>query len=191
MFTIANTEGQLLDIGFGKKIRPSCLRNIQQHMIDRQTTVITAHSELEQYHFHIMAPWSYKDSNKNILFTSYGLDDIMRLLEVGQAEQHQLILTNNDDPNLIEITAAGGRDAIQKSRPIRLTDSDVSRIAYSQWVEGTEWILRDIYDEHLLPDYRIRLWRPLIGAWVIMLTLIGLSLIFIRKAELSPLPLDT
>jgi hypothetical protein len=190
-FTIANSEGQLLDIGFGEKIGPGCLNNIRQHMIDRHTTVIAAHSEFEEYHFDIMAPWSFKDIDKNILFTSYSLDEITRLLEVGQAEQHQLILTNNDDPNLIEITAAGGRDTIQKSRPIRLTDSDVSRIAYSQWVEGTDWVLRDIYDEQLLPDYRLRLWRPLIGAWVIVLLLTGLSLFFIRKAELSPPPLDT
>jgi hypothetical protein len=160
-------------------------------MIDRHTTVIAAHSDFEEYHFDIMTPWSFNDINKHILFTNYSFDKITRLLEVGQAKQHSLILTNNDDPNLIEITAAGGRDIIQQSRPIRLTDSDVSRIAHSKWIEGTEWVLRDIYDEQLLPDYRLRLWRPLIGAWVIVLLLIGLSLFFIRKAELSPPPVDT
>jgi hypothetical protein len=190
-FTIANSDGQLLEFGFGKKIGPSCLRNIRQHMIDRHTTVIAAHSDFEEYHFDIMTPWSFNDINKHILFTNYSFDKITRLLEVGQAKQHSLILTNNDDPNLIEITAAGGRDIIQQSRPIRLTDSDVSRIAHSKWIEGTEWVLRDIYDEQLLPDYRLRLWRPLIGAWVIVLLLIGLSLFFIRKAELSPPPVDT
>ena len=89
-------------------------------MIDRHTTVIAAHSDFEEYHFDIMTPWSFNDINKHILFTNYSLDEITRLLEVGQAKQHSLILTNNDDPNLIEITAASSRDIIQQSRPFKV-----------------------------------------------------------------------
>ena len=184
-FTLANTEGQLLYDDLGEKVGPLCLRNIQQNITGEHVETIVVHPGPGEYHFDIMVPWVHEGVTRGIFFKSYRLDIIARLLEVGQATQHSLILTKQDDPGLIEITAVGGRDVVQRKRSDRFTESDVGRIAYSQRVEGTGWVLNDLYDENLMSDYQLRLWRPLIGAWIVVLFLTVVSLYFIRKSELG------
>jgi len=184
-FSLADFKGELLYDDFGENVGPLCRRNIQQHTKDEHEASIVVHPGPGEYHFDIMVPWPYEGSKRGVFFKSMRLDTIARLLEVGQPKQHSLILTKYDDPELIEITAIGGRDVVERYRSTRLTKSDVGRIAYSQRVEGTDWILNDIYDENLMSDYRLRLWRPLVGAWIVVLLLTGVSLYFIRQSELS------
>jgi len=186
-FTIADNNGKLLYGDLGNNLGAQCLENIQQSAkIDRPVRIVV-HPGPAEHHFDVTVPWFYQGVKQGVFFTSYRLREIARLLEVGQADRHRLILTNNDDPTLIEVTASGSRDALQEAGSIRLTESDISRIAYSKWVEGTNWVLRDLYDERLIPDYRLRLWRPLIGAWIVVLFLTGMSFYFIRKAGLASL----
>jgi len=175
----------LLYDDLGKNIGALCLRNIREKSRGDKSAAIVVHPGPGEYHFDIMVPWEYQGVERGVFFTSYRLDIIARLLEVGQTEQHKLIITKNNDPELIEVTADGGRDSIRKSREIRLTESDIKRIAYSQWLEGTDWVLRDMYDENLMSDYQLRLWRPLIGAWIVVLLLVGVSLYFIRQSEVE------
>jgi diguanylate cyclase (GGDEF)-like protein/PAS domain S-box-containing protein len=182
-FTITDTEGQLHIDDFGEKLGPLCLRNIQNSLSGDHHGSVMVHPGPDEYHFDIMVPWSYQGTRRGVFFISYRLDMVARLLEVGQAEQHNLILTRSDEPGLIEITAHGGRDIIQRTRPVHLSPAELERVVYSSPVKDTHWLLNDIYDENLMSDYQLRLWKPLIGAWVIVLLLTSLSLFFIRKSE--------
>lgn len=182
-FTITNTEGEVLINDFGETIGPLCMVNIQDSMSGDHKDHIMVHPGPGLYHIDIMVPWSYQGEQQGVFFISFRLDIIARLLEVGQTTQHQLVLTRTDKPDLIEVTAEGGRDTIQRTRPVNLSADELQRVLFSKPVEGTRWQLLDIHDENLLSDYQLRLWRPLIGAWIVILVLISLSLILIRKSE--------
>jgi diguanylate cyclase (GGDEF)-like protein/PAS domain S-box-containing protein len=182
-FTISDREGNLIYDDFGETIGPLCRRNIQQALEARNKSSVVVHPGPGEYHIDIMVPWKYENVQQGIFFQSYRLDVVSRLLQFAQPAQHWLVLTRHDDPQLIEITSQGGRDVVQRSRSNRLTDSEMSRIAYQQRVEGTEWLLSDIYDEGLLDSYRQRLWRPLIGAWATVLLLSMMSLFIINREE--------
>lgn len=182
-FTISNVKGDLLYDDFGETIGPVCQRNIQQQLEPGHESSIVVHPGPGEYHFDIMVPWSYEGVEQGVFFMSYKLNVIARLLNFAQPKQHSLILTKLDDPQLIEITAEGGRDMVQRRRSNRLSSEEMSRIAYQQEVEGTQWLLNDIYDKNLFADYRARLWRPLIGAWVTILVLSLLSLYIIHREE--------
>ena len=182
-FTISNTKGDLLYDDFGETIGPLCQRNIQQQLEPGHKTSIIVHPGPGDYHFDIMVPWSYRDVQQGVFFMSYKLHVISRLLKFAQPKQHSLVLTKIDDPQLIEVTAEGGRDVVQRSRSNRLSSEELSRIGYQQRVEGTEWLLNDIYDKRLFSDYRARLWRPLVGAWITVLILSLVMLYIIHREE--------
>lgn len=182
-FTVTNSRGQLLYDDFGEKIGQLCIRNIRDNFEDEHKHSIVVHPGPREYHIDIMVPWSYNGQKQGVFFKSYKLDHLARILKVSQPADHSLMIVKTTDPDLIEISALGGRDIIEQSRSIRLSDSEKANIIFSQPIEGTEWTMIGIIDPNAEAIYRTRFMRPIIAAWVVLLLLTLVALYTIRKEE--------
>jgi len=185
-FTLTDSEGKPFYSDFRETINEQYDDNIKQLASESpggHDGTIMVHPSPGEHHFDIIVPWHYQGSERGVFFISFRLDVLSRLLKLGQAHQHSLLLMHQENPDLIEVTADGGRDVLQTYRTDRLSVSELARILYSQKLEDTQWTLVDLHDENLLSDDRLRLFRPLIVAWVVILILSALSWLSIRDYE--------
>jgi|GEM_PF-2729332 len=187
-FTVTDNKGNPYYSDMGETIGEQCDDTIEEvltgyNVHDIYSGSIVVHPGPSEYHFDIVVPWSYQNVERGAFFISFRLHMLARILQLGQPHLHNLILAHNKDPELIEITAEGGRDIIQKYRPNRLTEPETGRILYSQKLQDTQWTLIDVHDEDLMSDYRSRLLMPLGVAWIVILILSTLSWLSIRSSE--------
>lgn len=155
-FTVADAFGTPLAVDFDGLVGDICRQDIQGFAHDPTVEHVFVHPHPLGYHFDIMANRAVQ-AGDGVFFVSFLLEDISRLLKNGQLPGHQLILTHQDSPDLIEVTADGGRNQLQ--REYRLSVAEQARIGAQRLVPGSRWRLIDIYPPGLLNDRERELWR--------------------------------
>lgn len=143
-YTVTSDKGELFVEDFEGHVGQVCKNDIIKFAGDEHKKEVYVHPNPLGYHFDIMAKW--RDPNNKsltgVFFVSFLLDDISRLLKNGELPGHKLILTKQDDPDLIEVTAQGGRNEL--SRDTHLNPDELSRVGYKKDVPGSFWTLSDL-----------------------------------------------
>ena len=151
-FTIANADGNVIYDDLGDRIGPACRKDIRAFAAGRHETMAHIHPGPTEHHFDIMLPWRYNGGKVGVFFASFKPSMIARLLQNSEIRGHRLMLLRDDTTNLIEISAAGGREDMK--RPIHLGADEVNRVLHSSPVHGTRWRLVDLPSESLFTSYR-------------------------------------
>lgn len=182
-FSLADLDGEPFREDFGETIGELCLSNIRDMGRAGHPQSLVVHPGPGAYHFDIMAPWSYRGSPMGIFFKSYRLSILSNLLRLGKAESQRLMLVRQSEPDLIEVTELGGRDAIADGRSIRLSTQEMQLIGASELIRNSDWKLVTLYDENLFQGHHREFLFPAMASWL-ALSLLGLiALILINKEE--------
>jgi len=163
-FTLADSNGNVIYDDFGERIGALCRQDIQAFTHGGNSDNLHLHPGPGVYHFDVMQPWPVDDGSRRVFFASYRPNVVARLLQQGQVVGHRLILVRRDRPRLIEVTASGARDTLQ--RPIRLDDGEwrqQEKLGASLAVAQTNWQLLDLPDPTLFAQARRTGWLRGLG----------------------------
>lgn len=147
-FNIANTEGDLFIDDFDGKIGELCKRDLQAFS-QSNVQLPRIHPNYIGYHFDVLAPFG---EHEGILFISFHADVLGDILKSSQTLGHQLMLVHADSSHLIEVTAIGPRNNLDRD-DYRLNDDEKQRILYSAAVPGTGWHAIDLHETDLFSQF--------------------------------------
>lgn len=142
--TLANEQAELMLEDFEGFVGPVCQNDIKAFIKDAHKPHVYVHPNNEGYHFDIMSLWG---ADNKVLFISFKLEDITRLLKASELPDHQLFLVKQGVPDLIEVSNEGGRTTL--SRDIKLSSDELARIGQTRAVEDTLWNIIDLPAAHL------------------------------------------
>lgn len=185
-FTITDASGAVMLENIEGLVGDVCQQDIQKFSSGQHTgggkriNQLRIHPQPFNYHFDIMSHWGTAD-NQGTFFVSFRPDQLVDLLSQREFPGFQLMLIKRDDNNLIEITAAGTRDQLQ--RDIHLTEQEAQRIEYSTALPGTWWTLVVLARENLFSDYRRTIrWQSLF-VFLVLLVTTGLMMTMVNRQE--------
>ena len=193
-FTITDVQGHPLLEDVESLVGDLCRQDLQ-HYSQRVVSLGTAyrnptwlHPLPGNYHFDVMAHWQGAIGALNrggVFFVSFRPDLLVRVLKRHALPGYQLLLVKDDDRSLIEMSAAGSRDELE--REIHLTAAEQQRIEMSRAIDGTAWRLMLLPDADLQGNFQRRIWlqaAAVMGlALVLTLLLLGWSAWHHRKGN--------
>ncbi len=182
-FTITNASGtplvQDLDTLIGDVCQLDIARFVRAAARERQPegNRVFIHPQPGNYHYDLMARWR-SGNRAGVFFVSFRPDDLTRLLANYQLPGHELMLIKESDPGLIELTAKGTRDRLE--RDLRLSPSERRSLLLGKSIPGTDWRVIDLPDVGFTRAYKHRLWveAGLIFALVLIASLVMLAMIW-------------
>ncbi|MCB1735404.1 MAG: response regulator [Gammaproteobacteria bacterium] len=138
---VADEKGEPLMLDMSGAIGELCRRNIRSFVVEQHHHEVRIHPAPDAYHFDVMVNWevdpSLKAPNSGVLFVSFKVDTLARILNHAAPPRHRLFLTLLTDPGLIEVSEDGTRDNLQ--RDIRLSADELARISATAPVKDTLW----------------------------------------------------
>lgn len=155
-FTLTDENGNVLWPDFENRVDETCQQDIHtfiDHAFQEQGYI---HPNPQGYHFDIMVPWGNKEAPQGVFLLGLHPDLLARVLRRIQLPEHELQLLRRDRPGLIEITAQGSRDLLQ--REYFLDDAELARIIYTLQILDTRWNLVDLPQPDLFRNEAIRNW---------------------------------
>lgn len=148
-FTLTTVDGTPLLQDFEGYVGDLCLEDVR-HYAGTGTYSTRVHPNAFVYHYDIMSRWG---RDEGILLISFPASEIASLLRASQATGHELIVRMPDAQNLIEITAAGARDAVPKD-DYRMPAETLARTLVERPIEHSRWVLSDGFSAEFRMDYR-------------------------------------
>jgi PAS domain S-box-containing protein len=181
-YTLADPSGSHLHHDdFGERIGDLCRRDIMQFQNADYHHDAYIHPGPGKYHIDVMVPIKGAKQNvEAIFFVSFLPDTIAALLFDSESPGHHLYLVRSDQPDLIEISAAGARS--ETGRDIHLTDAELRRVAETRAVSGSRWLLVDVPAGEMFAAERARLWRNGALALTAVATIAGFSLLLLARS---------
>jgi PAS domain S-box-containing protein len=181
-FTLANSAGDDLLDPFSERVRDQCRADIRQYVGDGYRHNIHIHPNPYGYHFDIMVPWESDAQQQGVFFVSFRPVMLSRLLANSQVSGHQLflILSQDNEQGLIEVSAKGSRDSL--NRNWNLSPQEVASIEYAKKVPDTRWQLVDIPMPKLYLEQRLRTWIQVFSLFMIFLGT-GLVMLYLIRRE--------
>lgn len=179
--TLTDRSGAPLRPDFDNLVGEICIQDIQTFLADHHTSQGVIHPNPLGYHFDMMVPWGSRNDPEGIFFLSFRNQHLVDILKRMQTPRHSLLLLNHDKPDLIEISALGSRDALD--REFTLSPDEQQRIIYSVPVKGTGWDLVDITDDTLFSADTARNWVYAFGVFVVFVAVGVIMLRQIRRNE--------
>ena len=144
-FTLQDASGRFVPDDFEEFVGPICRADIGKF---RDSHLHSAgkgrryqpfiHPQPDAYHFDTMAFWKTKAGEDAILFVSFHPTLLAQILASFELPGHDIILVRNDQRDLIEVTAKGAREHLE--REIRLTQAELGRVAISIPVPNSRWV---------------------------------------------------
>ena len=184
-FMITKTNGKpLLKRGAGL-VGKACRTDINLFSQGTQKNTIYVHPspKTSRKHYDVMEAMVNESGDSSVLFVSFFLDDIFRLIEHGAVENHHLFLVKHGKPSVIEATTPGAIELFrQYGHNIEQTPSvkrsefrykwpdSLNKIAAAnQPVVGTHWTLVDVVEPELESNYIKRLLYQALGIFFLFL----------------------
>jgi signal transduction histidine kinase len=133
------------------------------------------------YHFDIMVPWGDVNKPYGVFFLSFHPAMLSRVLQRLQPPGHKLMLVNKTRPGLIEVTAEGARDSLQ--REFFLDKAEQDRIIATGPIADSRWELIDLPDEQLLYHDTVRNWAYAIVVFSVFAGITLLLFYQLRRKE--------
>jgi signal transduction histidine kinase len=113
------------------------------------------HPNPTAYHFDIMGNLMV-NGNRNILLVSFQANVLTSLLAYAQSPDHTLMLVVPGTHQLIEMTAQGARNQLERSS-YTMTDKEQSHVLSRKVVPGTSWEVVDLANPDLFPSFKKQL----------------------------------
>ncbi len=180
-FTLSNDQGELFYDDLGERIGETCRSDLRA-FATRETQADTyIHPGPERHHFDVMQYLEYETGESGVFFVSFESDPLTTLLRNSQVAGHRLFLVRADIPDLIEISAEGGREEME--RDIRLEPAELKRIAHQQAVEQTRWNLVDLPAPDLFRSHLRRNIEQSVILFVGLLLLSMVSVLLLKREE--------
>lgn len=181
--TLADIAGNVLRPDFENRVEEICRQDILTFIRQdfREQGVI--HPNPEGYHFDIMVPWGDTDTPHGVFFLSFHPNMIARILQRLQSPGHSLLLLNRDKAGLIEITAEGTRDELERN--FFLDAGETARLGAPLPVAGSRWDLVDLPAAQLLSREALRNWSYAVIEFFVFAGVTLLMWYQIRRKERS------
>jgi len=180
-FTIADASGAPLLDDFEGNVGEVCRMDIRNFSQEPHPQELFIHPNPLQYHFDIMTPVALAGDRPGVFFVSFRPDVLGHLLKNSELPDHRLLLLHADDVGLIEITAEGARDKIE--REIHLSDKEIESIYMQVDVPGSLWELVYLPDTEMFKSVRRQMLNFAILEFLAILVFSGFMLSMIRRGE--------
>jgi PAS domain S-box-containing protein len=180
-FTIADASGAPLLDDFEGNVGEVCRTDIRNFSHSKHPQELFIHPNPLQYHFDIMTPVKLAGNKPGVFFVSFKPDVLGQLLKNSELPDHQLLLLHSDDVGLIEITAEGARDDIE--REIHLSEQETESIDIQFDVPGSLWELVYLPDTELFKSVRRQMLLYAELEYLVILLFSVVMLAFIRREE--------
>ncbi len=151
-YALTRHSGELVLDRFEKDIGAICQSDLKHFSgglkvnLNEDFNPVYIHPQPGNYHFDVMSGW--KGYNQNGIFlVSFPANILARMLKSYQIPGHQLMLVNRDKRQLIEITADGSRDKLD--RDLNLNAKEQKQLKAATTIEGSRWLLIDIIDPQM------------------------------------------
>jgi signal transduction histidine kinase len=154
--TLTDVSGNVLVPDFDNQVDEICRQDIHTFIGADYRQQGYIHPNPLGYHFDIMVPWGSQKKPQGVFFLSFHPGLLARTLQRMQLPGHELLLLRKDQPGLIEITAEGSRDLLQ--REFFLDPDELARLSYTLNISGTRWDLVDLPAPNLFRDEAARNW---------------------------------
>lgn len=180
-FTITDYEGGTYIDDFDGQLNMLC----QVDILDFALNDINSprlHPHPFMYHFDIMARMADTTTN-HILFVSFSADLLGDLLSNVQPANYELMLILPGEKPLIEITANGPRNSLDRE-DFHLTPEEVNRIVSVHRVQGTQWDIAALYRSGLFSNFQRQLVLQSLMIFVPFLVFAIIMLYLYRRAEI-------
>ena len=179
-FTIADYEGRPYIDDFDGEMNMLCRADIVEFALnDLDSPRLHPHPFL--YHFDIMTRMADTATN-HILFVSFSAEILGDLLDNVQPANFELMLILPEEFPLIEITAKGPRNQLERDN-FHLTPEEINRIVSSHRVQGTQWEIAALYKSDLFSNFQRQLIQQSLMIFVPFLIFATIMLYLYRRAE--------
>lgn len=182
-FTIADASGVPLLDDFEGNVGEVCRTDIRGFSESGHPQELFIHPNPLQYHFDIMTPVKLGENKSGVFFVSFKPDVLGHLLKHSELPGHQLILLHGNDVGLIEITAEGARDSIE--REIHLSKQEIESIYMQVDVPGSLWELVYLPDTKRFESVWLKLRNYASLEYFVIVLFSVVMLAFIRREELK------
>lgn len=188
-FSITGPDGVPLFEDFDGLVGPTCqaaMRTFAQTMeFGRQAyEVPPIHPVPGAYHFDLIAPWQLDDGRYGVFFVSMSPQRMAELLTAAEKSSGmRYLLVNRASPDLIEVAAAGARDALGEA--IRVAPEDVAPEHFAVDLSGTHWQLLVLPDGAELEAAVDQVYAKVAALIGVLLLVSGALLYLIRRSEES------
>lgn len=186
-FTVTGSDGVPLFEDFDGLVGDACLTSLQAYAtsLDRgeaPTPVPPIHPVPDAYHFDLITRLYIPVAPGGLFFVSIHPTGIAELIQAAeQASGMKMLLVKRSDPTLIEITANGGRDLLQ--REVRLDPATWEYLHFSTDIPGTHWRLVAMPNLGELGAAVDAVYRKVVLLIAALLLISGALLWMIRRAE--------
>ncbi len=182
-FTVTDDTGGVLVEDLPNLVQEVCQADIKNFINSGHKQGVYIHPTPDGYHFDIMVPLKAAGMDTpGVFFISFLPKMFVRVLANSQAPGHELmLLLQRDNKSLIEVTANGVRDVLERS--YFLDPQELARIAYAVNVPYTLWRLVDLPLPNLLVNQKRWIWTQAITLFLVFLAASLLLLFFIKREE--------
>ena len=180
-FTVADASGRTFFDDFDGVIGEVCRKDISAFAETDHPRKLVIHPNPEHYHFDIMAPVQLQKGVSGVFFVSFKSSMLSQLLANSELHGHQILLVNNEQEGLIEVSARGSRDKM--NRDPMLSETELSAIDIRYPVPGSLWTVVYLTDAALYANKLDRLRRDAFQYFVIVLLMSLALLAVIRHKE--------
>jgi diguanylate cyclase (GGDEF)-like protein len=180
-FTITDNQGVPLFDDFEGYVGDMCILDTQSFSKTKRYSA-RIHPNSYKYHYDVIAESTNEETNPYFLMVTFEPDDLANILKVAQYPGHELMLITDTDPQLLEVTALGGRNKTPRDN-YRLTPDELSKILASHSINLSSWIIADFLQPKFLTEYR-KSTMVYLGSFLLMFGLvIATSFKLLRKEE--------
>ena len=138
---------------------------------------IYIHPQPFHYHYDIMMPWQF-GSVQSVFFVSFEADSLAKVLKRDQVPGYSLYILRTDETSLIEVSANGVRDVLE--RDIHLSKQEQDSIGYRFKIAGTLWEVVAIADPIVFATFINTMYLESFTVFAVV-GLVGLILVIIYR----------
>ena len=179
--TLTDVTGNVLVPHFDEHVGEVCQQDIHTFIGEDYRQQGYIHPNPLGYHLDIMVPWGSPEIPQGVFFLSFHPDLLARTLQRMQLPGHELLLLRKDKPGLIEITAGGSRNILQ--REFFLDPDELARLSHTLQITGTRWDLVDLPAPNLFRDEAARNWSYAALVFTGFASIVFLMLHQLRRKE--------
>lgn len=172
--TIATITGVPLIDDFDGFVDAVCIEDMRRYLRSNLQRV-RIHPNPHEYHYDTITRFSHNDT-EYLFLASFRPDELAHILRIAKPLLHQLMLVQQGDKPLIELTGDGSRNKMPYRSDFHLEPHELQRALSSRAVQSTEWNVVDFLEERVVDAFRNQVLRH--GA--ITFALVALILLIMR-----------
>lgn len=152
-FNIMTSTGDFLVGDFNGDIGELDQKDLKYY-IENRTQRIRLHSNRNIDHYDLI---SKQSNNGYIFFISFDTNELIKTLNSTQPKNHNLLLVNKEDNNLIEITSQNLNRSNAYRINYKMSGNEKLRTLSETKIKKTNWHVVDMRDEDLFIDYQYKI----------------------------------